>query len=204
LAHNLSTTVGLAGAFNVKAKSAKSREYIWIVTLVGALATAFMIGAARYADLTAMLDRKPAVEALVTFGLVSAFGLAPFIWLAWMATRMIGKNFALTEDYSYKAALAQAYVGFRDEAKELDPIFLQRLFAAAVTQLDANPVRFVHADHPGSPLQDLLQQPFFTELLKSDSFRQQLVEWLKRRFDWNISTVPKPESASPSATAPKP
>lgn len=194
-AHNLSTTVGLAGAFNVKANSAKAREYIWTVALIGALAVAFSIGAARYADMLIMLANKPNIETLAAFGLISIFGITPFIWIAWMATRMIGKNFALTEDYAYKAALAQAYVGFRDEAKKLDPIFEQRLFAAAVSHLDANPVRFVNADHPGSPLQDLLQQPFMKEVLQDNSFKQSLVDWLKTRFGWKAAAVTKSEAS---------
>jgi hypothetical protein len=72
-------------------------------------------------------------------------------------------------------------------------IFEQRLFAAAITQLDANPVRFLNSEHPGSPLQDLLQQPFMRDIMKDDSFKQHLVDWFKQKFGNQLSTFVKNE-----------
>ena len=137
---------------------------------------------------------------IVSSVLVGVFGLAAPVWLAWMSTRMISSNFAVTEDYAYKASLAQSYVGFRDEAKGLDPLLEQRLFAAAITQLDANPVRFINSEHPGSPLQDLLQQPFMNKLMEDDSLKQKLIDWLKDRFGAKLSTYVRVERQTPAET----
>jgi len=119
-----------------------------------------------------------------------------------MATRMIMRNFSLSADYSYKAALAKAYVGFRDEAKSLDPIFRERLFAAAITQLDANPVRLIDAAHPGSPLQDLLQQPFMQQAMLDPAVKIGLLNWLKARFGKSPSFPTLSEQSSPPASPP--
>lgn len=187
-AHNLSTTAGLAGSFNQKAIAAKERETFWGWMLAISLVAAGTIGYMRYEKLSLFLDSKHEPYELMANLFLAVLGVSAPLWLAWMSTRMISKNFAITEDYAYKASLAQAYVGFKKEALGLDALFEQRLFAAAVTQLDANPVRFVHDSHPGSPLQDLLQQPFMQDMMKTDSIRAQLLEWLKSRFQ--IKTLP--------------
>lgn len=196
-AHNLSTTAGLAGAFNEKALGTKGRERFWGLVLVGALSTAAAIGWIRYTELTAFLGSRPDISALAANVFLALLGVGAPIWLAWMSTKMISKNFALTEDYAYKASLAKAYVGFRQEAKGLDPLFEQRLFAAAITQLDANPVRFIDSAHPGSPLQDLLQQPFMQEFLENPTIKQQLVDWLKLRFRAKVTMPSKADTQSP-------
>jgi chemotaxis protein histidine kinase CheA len=193
-AHNLSTTAGLAGAFNERAVGAAGRERFWAVTLVIALVAALVIGLARYSDLASMVNSKPETGILVIHFLLSLFGVAAPVWLAWMSTRMIARNFAIREDYAYKAAIAKAYVGFREQARGLDPILEQRLFAAAITQLDANPVRFIDSAHPGSPLQDLLQQPFMQEALRQEAAKQQLLDWLKTRFKFKLPNPPEAPS----------
>jgi chemotaxis protein histidine kinase CheA len=196
-AHNLSTTAGLAGAFNEKALATKSRERFWGLALIVSLATAAAIGWVRYTDLAEFLKSKPDLSVLAANVVLALLGVGAPVWLAWMSTRMISKNFALTEDYAYKASLAKAYVGFREQARGLDPIFEQRLFAAAITQLDANPVRFLSSAHPGSPLQDLLQQPFMQEALTDGNFKQRLIEWLKATFRAKVSQAPTAPTAVP-------
>lgn len=198
---NLATSIKLAAAFSDKAKEAKDRELLWLVVLITSLLAAGIIGWERYQDFTDLIPRSPGNAVIGGSVLIGIFGLAAPVWLAWMATRMISKNFALTEDYAYKAALAQSYVGFRDEAKGLDPVLEQRLFAATITHLDANPVRLMDSNHPGSPLQDLLQQPFMGELMKDDSFRQHLVNWLKDRFGSRLAGYVKVEAKSPEIKA---
>jgi hypothetical protein len=182
-AHNLSTTAGLAGAFNVKARENRGREILWGLALIGALTAAIVIGALRFDRVSELIATNPPIEALATELILSILGVGPAIWLAWMATRMISQNLAVTQDYAYKAALAQAYVGFREEAAGMDPLLEQRLFAAAITQLDANPVRLLGASHPGSPLQDLFQQQFMRDLLETNpTFKEKMTKWLGERF----------------------
>lgn len=202
-AHNLSTTAGLAGAFNVKALSTQGRERFWGVVLVGSLTAAGVIGWVRYSDLADLLRSKPELSVLYANVVLALLGVGAPVWLAWMSTQMISKNFALAEDYAYKASLAKAYVGFRTEAKNLDPIFEQRLFAAAITQLDANPVRFLSAAHPGSPLQDLLQQQFMQDYLQDATIREKMVEWIKKTFRAKLSpSVASPAGGVPPAATP--
>ncbi len=197
-AHNLSTTAGLAGAFNEKAIAAAGRERVWALALLLALTAAVGIGWFRYADLLLLLQSKPDPNVLLSNVVLTLFGVGAPVWLAWVSTRMISQNMALAEDYAYKAALAKAYVGFREEAKALgDPIFEQRLFAAAITQLDANPVRLLSASHPGSPLQDLLQQPFIQDALRDETFKQKMIDWLRATFRSRTS-APMPSSVATS------
>jgi len=182
-AHNLSTATGLAAAFSEKSGKTRFREWIWSGILVASLAGALTMGILRYESIMLLLKDRPDLPTLVGSILVAIFGVGGPIWLAWVATGMISKTFALNEDYAYKAALARAYVGFRAEAKALDdPILEQRLFAAAITQLDANPVRLLNSSHPGSPLQDLLQQPFMQKIMEDTEFKNLLADWFKRTF----------------------
>ena len=200
-AHNLSTTAGLAGAFNQKAKATEWRQWGWASALVVALGSAGVIGWVRFSDLKALMEAKPSDVGLVAQLVLTILGVGAPVWLAWISTKMISKTLAISEDYSYKAALAQAYVGFRDEAKGLDPLLEQRLFAAAVTQLDANPVRFLDAQHPSSPLQELLQQPFMQNVLESATIKQHLIDWFNARFKLRLVV---PASADKSASLPLP
>lgn len=181
-AHNLSTTAGLAGAFNEKAIEARNRQNLWSWILVFSLVAAGSMGWFRYDDLSVLIGTNPGFSTLAAKLLVTLLAVGAPVWLAWMATRMISKNQSIAADYDYKASLAKAYIGFKQEAHGLDPILEQRLFAAAITQLDANPVRFLDRAHPGSPLQDLLQQPFMTEVLQDTTFKQKLSDWLNFRF----------------------
>jgi len=181
-AHNLSTTAGLAGAFNEKAIKAGNRENLWSWVLVFSLVAAGSIGWFRYDDLLVLIGTNADFSTLIAKLLVAVLSVGAPVWLAWMATRMISKNQSIAVDYDYKASLAKAYIGFKQEAHGLDPVLEQRLFAAAITQLDANPVRFLDRAHPGSPLQDLLQQPFMNEVLQDATVKQKLTDWLNSRF----------------------
>lgn len=181
-AHDLAIVAGLAGAFNKKALETNSRLLLWLIVLIGALVAVGIIGYGRYADLREIIATKPDNWMLGAQLFLTIFGVGAPVWMAWIATRMISMNFVISSDYAYKASLAQAYTGFREQAKGLDPLLEQRLLAAAITQLDANPVRFVDDRHPGTPLQELLQQPFMQDLLQVTTFKQQLIDWFKARF----------------------
>ncbi len=187
VAHNLSTTAGLAGAFNVKADEALKRMFYAGIALFVALALVGIFGYSRFDEafstISDLIEKDKVLEAIVAQILFFIMGVGAPVWLAWMATRMMSKYFQLSEDYSYKASLAKAYIGFKEQADGLDPIFEERLFAAAITQLDANPLRFFEeSSHPGSPIQDLLQQPFMIAALKKDGFRSSISQWMNDRF----------------------
>ena len=104
------------------------------------------------------------------------------IWLSWVATIRLARTHAITEDYSYKAALAQAYQGYSTSVAEQDEFLKYRLVATVITQLDASPVRFVSEKQPATPFQDLLQQPWMEEVLKDEKIKGQLIDWMKSKF----------------------
>jgi hypothetical protein len=102
------------------------------------------------------------------------------IWMAWLSTKQIGHSFRLSEDYGFKAAVAKAYEGFRDEAIRLDPQFEARLFSSALQRLDENPLRLVSDSQAGSPMQELIEQPWFQDAIKVvPGFRDQFLDFLK-------------------------
>lgn len=209
-AHNLSTTAGLAGAFNEKGNAALNRMYYASVSLVIALVAIGFIGYLRFDKVVTIIstlvdsNSDRLLEAILAQILFFLIGAAAPIWLAWMSTRMISRYFQLSEDYSYKTSLAKAYVGFKEQADGLDPIFEERLFAAAITQLDSNPLRFSeHSSHPDSPLQDLLQQPFMISTMKTNmGFKDSMSGWMNRRFKTNfrIEQIDLLNVAVPGAT----
>ena len=206
-AHHLSTAVGLAGAFNVKAMAATRGQHIWSGVLCVALLFIVGMGAYRFntiADKVQNLaDKGDIISALGIELLLSTLSVAAPVWLAWMSSKMISRYFHLSEDYAYKAAIATAYMGFKDQAKNRDPIFEERLFAAAITQLDSNPLRFFNSEsHPSSPLQDLLQQPFMQSALNNPTFKTEFIGWINRVFKTNFY-VPNIDFSSKSQASPE-
>ena len=191
-AHHMSTTVGLAGAFNEKARAATIKQGLWAVGLGIALLALGRLGWLRFDTIAelikALVAQNQPLSALGTDIMLSFLTIAAPVWFAWFSARMISRYFHLAEDYSYKAALAKAYMGFKEQAKDLDPIFQERLFAAAITQLDCNPMRFDDDSHPVSPLQDLLQQSFMHEALKNKGFKSSFLEWMNKIFKKNSYT----------------
>lgn len=185
-----SITASLGGAFQKKANNAKLIDLGWLAVLLAAIALILVIGFDRYPAMLELIKDKAAIEYMLFQLVLNGIALAGPVWLAWVATRRLSNIFAISEDYAYKAAIAQAYQGYRDSVKDSDPLMQQRLFATVVTQLDANPVRFVSERHPGSPLQDLLQQPWMEEALKNPGFREQFINWFKYKYSKTFD-IPK-------------
>lgn len=189
-AHNMSAAVGLAGAFTKKAFMTRLLEVFWGVALVAALFFAAKLGSERFEDIKTLIATKPDnIELVIAESILAVFGLGAPIWLAWMSTRMISRNFAIAQDYAYKAALATAYLGFKKEAENLDPLLQQRLLAATITQLDANPVRLLGETQSDSPLQELLQQPFMQDVIEKDNFKQLLIDWLSKKYNSKLQVI---------------
>lgn len=177
-----SITASLGGAFQKKANNAKLLDLGWLVVLIVGISLILWIGYIRYPAMLELIKEKAAIEYMLFQLVLNGVALAGPVWLSWVATKRLSNIFAISEDYAYKAAIAQAYQGYRDSMKEADVLMQHRLFAMVVTQLDANPVRFVSERHPGSPLQDLLQQSWMEEALKNTTFRDQFVAWLKYKY----------------------
>ena len=114
--------------------------------------------------------------------LINLASMSGPIWLSWVATLRLARTHAITEDYSYKAALAQAFQGYSTSVAEEDELLKYRLFATVITQLDASPVRFVSERHAATPFQDLLQQPWMEEFLKDESIKGKFMVWFRSKF----------------------
>ena len=177
-----SITASLGGAFGKKADEARGRDYAWLALLCVALYFLYKAGVTRYETIASVIDKKIEISSLLIHMAFSFAIIAGPLWLSWFATKRLASTYAICEDYEYKAAIAQAYQGYLDSSKGTDKLMEERLFATVVTQLDANPVRFISKQHAGTPWQDLMQQPFMQKLLDDPALLTQFKEWFKYRF----------------------
>jgi hypothetical protein len=151
-AYQITTTKGLAGAFDQRASRLGWSMWAWVAGLIVALGLGSLIGAHRLEVLSAALQ-SPSLNwgGIVTQVVLSLLSVGAPLWFAWLATKQIGQRFRLAEDYAFKASVAKAYEGYRKEAARIDPEFEHRLFGSALTRLDEAPLRLVESGTHGSP-----------------------------------------------------
>ncbi|EPV1495273.1 hypothetical protein ACV2MU_002587 [Klebsiella pneumoniae] len=160
-----STSKGLAGAFEIKAEKLNRTITYWVGGLLVALAGGCYIGFERLKVLSAVLNQtNPNTAVIVTQLILSIFSIGAPLWLAWISTKQINQRFKLAEDYAFKAAVAKAYEGYKNEAAKVsNGEFEKRLFDSALTRLEEAPLRLIdNEDHP-TP---------WTEMLNSKSFQK--------------------------------
>lgn len=163
-AYRATTSRGLAAAFDQRAKALGWSMTAWTVGLLVALALGAFLGIERVQTLTvALAAPDPRWGAIAMHALLSIASIGAPIWFAWLSTKQIGQRFRLAEDYSFKAAVARAYEGYRKEAARIDPAFEARLFDSALTRLEEAPLRLVESASHGSP---------WHELVGSDAFKK--------------------------------
>lgn len=163
-AYQITTTKGLAGAFDQRAEKLAWSMWTWVIGLVSALAIGSLIGAHRLEVLsTALQAPNPSWGGITLQAVLSLLSVGAPLWFAWLATKQIGQRFRLAEDYAFKASIAKAYEGYRKEAARIDPDFEHRLFGSALTRLDEAPLRLVESGSHGSP---------WHELANSDALRR--------------------------------
>jgi hypothetical protein len=166
-AYQITTTKGLAGAFDQRAQSLAWSMRGWVIGLAGALATGAYIGSARLATLTAELGSKePRWSLVATHVVISVLGIGAPLWFSWLATKQIGQRFRLSEDYAFKASVAKAYEGYRKEAAKIDPEFQSKLFGSALTRLDEAPLRLVETEQHSTPWQEFANSDAIKNALK--------------------------------------
>lgn len=156
-AYRITTTKGLAAAFDQRASRLGYSVGIWVVGLICALALGSFLGAHRLEALTLVLS-GPQLNwsAILLHAVLSVLSIGAPIWFAWLATKQIGQRFRLAEDYAFKASVAKAYEGYRREAARIDPEFEARLFSSALTRLEEAPLRLVETNAHGSPWHEAL------------------------------------------------
>lgn len=166
-AYRITTTKGLAAAFDQRAFKIAFSMWVWVLGLLAALCAATYLGAERVKLLSSVLsgdDLKWGV--IFMHALLSLLSVGGPLWFAWVATKQLAQRFRLAEDYGYKASVAKAYEGYRKEAARLDPIFEARLFSSALTRLEEPPLRLIQGQIHGSPWHELITSEEFTKALE--------------------------------------
>jgi len=157
-AYRITTTKGLAAAFDKRASDLKWSMRLWVGGLLFALAIGAFIGHERIQILTQVLNNSNISWGIISIQIVLSFTsvLAP-LWFAWLATKQISQRFKLAEDYDFKASVAKAYEGYKKEAAKIDVDFEARLFNVALTRLEEAPLRLVESTNHGSPSHEFLE-----------------------------------------------
>lgn len=164
-----STSKGLAGAFEIKAEKLNWSIRLWVGGLAMALSAGGFVGYERLKALSAVLSQpNPNAIVIGTQLILSVFSIGAPLWFAWLSTKQINQRFRLAEDYAYKASVAKAYEGYRNEASKLDDEdFITRLFDSALTRLEEPPLRFVQGEDHSTPWMEMLNSKAFERFLDS-------------------------------------
>lgn len=182
-AYKITTTKGLAAAFDQRAFRIGASMWIWVIGLVIALSLGAISGSKRMGILTELITQNSSEInwsfVWINIGLSILSVAAPF-WFAWVATKQIGQRFRLAEDYGFKASVAKAYEGYRSEAVRIDPVLEARLFSSALTRLEEAPLRLIESDTHGSPWHELFASEAFTKAINYvPEFRDKFMEVAK-------------------------
>ncbi|KQU66658.1 hypothetical protein ASC75_08455 [Aminobacter sp. DSM 101952] len=155
-AHRITTSIGLAAAFDDRAGKLNRSLGWWVAGLAIALGAAMVVGFVRLSAMKEVLAAETLDPLRIWVQvLLTALSLGAPIWFAWIATKQINQRFRLAEDYAFKASVAKAYEGYRREAVRIDHELEKRLFASALTRLDEAPLRLVEMHTHGSPIHEL-------------------------------------------------
>lgn len=155
-AYSAATSVGLAAAFTERSKALSDSMWVWVVGLIAALGIGGYFGSNQLNHLAELMSTPNASTGLVVLNLLlSVMSVGAPIWFGWLATKQIGHQFRLAEDYAFKASVSRAYEGFRRETARFDKDMEARLLSSALTRLDELPLRLVAQDNHGSPWHEL-------------------------------------------------
>ncbi|MBR7653468.1 hypothetical protein KCX83_14180 [Brucella oryzae] len=167
--YRITTSAGLAGAFNERSNSLQKTGWVWVVILIASLILGSLIGAWRFSELMRLMgDGSTVRTSIVVLHFIGALmGVGAAIWIAWVSTKNVTQSFRLSEDYAFKSSISKAYEGYRREAIDLDGDFAKQLFGSALTRLDEQPSRFIDMRDHASPFEALLDNKAFQELIKS-------------------------------------
>lgn len=153
-AYNIATSTGLAAAFNERAKSLAWSVKLWVFGLVLALISGGYVATIRFDNLSRLLTNDLTSDTIIIIELVlSIMSIGLPGWFIWLSTAQIGQRFRLSEDYAFKASVAQAYEGYRRQASRFSSDIEERLFKAALTRFEEEPLRYVDKNTPSSPLE---------------------------------------------------
>jgi len=167
-AYRITTSKGLAGAFDQRAKQLAMSMWVWVFGLLCSLSAAWYVGAQRIEILTgALSDPDPKWGMVLMHFMLAIVSLGAPLWFAWLSTKQVGQRFKLAEDYGFKASVAKAYEGYRKEAARIDEKLEARLFESALARVEEAPLRFVDESSHGTPWHELAESSGFKEALKN-------------------------------------
>lgn len=167
-AYRITTTKGLAGAFDQRANRLSLSMLGWVFGLLCALSIGSLIGSQRIELLSKAISETQLNWGVIALQVVlSLLSVGAPVWFAWISTKQIGQRFRLAEDYAFKASVAKAYEGYRKEAARIDPAFEARLFSSALTRLEEAPLRLVEQETHGSPYHEFFASPQFQNALST-------------------------------------
>lgn len=159
------TSVGLSKSFSSRKDALARTGRFWTIGLVLSLASAVGIGWERVSTLKDVLNGDKPPTVIVVNAVLAILGVGAPVWFAWLATKQIGTTFRLSEDYAFKASVAQAYEGYRSEAITIDEGLRNRLFSSALDRFEEAPIRLIDPTYHSSPLQELLNNPALRKAL---------------------------------------
>lgn len=200
-AYRVTTSIGLAGAFDQRAKRLSSSMWVWVAGLLIALTIGAYIGSHRVQLLSsAISDKEPHWGVIWMHVVLSLLSVGAPLWFAWLATKQVGQRFRLAEDYAFKASVAKAYEGYRREAARIDEAFEARLFSSALTRLEEAPLRLVEGETHGSPWHELISSAAFRKAIESiPEFRDKFIEVTKAGLSTlKAAPTPKDQKEEPS------
>lgn len=202
-AYRVTTSKGLAGAFDERAASLRASMRYWVIALALALMAGGWVGKTRIDALSALFSSDVLHwETVFAQLLLTVLGIGGPLWFAWVATKQIGHRFRLAEDYAFKASVSKAYEGYRREAANIDPVFEARLFSSALVRFEEAPLRLVEDTTHGSPWHEFMTSPVFQEAAATvPNFKETLIAILKRGAE--AVKRKQPEEAPPKKTVNK-
>jgi len=197
-AYRMTTTKGLASAFDVRATKLSNSMWGWVFILFCSLLAGAFIGYRRVDMLSSVIkESNPQWGVIWMHIALSIVSVSAPIWLAWLATKQISKRFQLSEDYAFKASVAKAYEGYRKEAARLDVAFEARLFSSALTRLEEAPLRLIDNESYGSPWHELIASaPFQKAISNIPELKSAFVDIFKSKgtkFEKVLKKEIKPE-----------
>jgi hypothetical protein len=192
-AYQITTTKGLAGAFDQRASRLGWSMWTWVIGLIIALGLGSLIGAHRLEVLSAALQSPtPNWGGILTQVVLSLLSVGAPLWFAWLATKQIGQRFRLAEDYAFKASVAKAYEGYRKEAARIDPDFEHHLFGSVLSRLDEAPLRLVESNSHGSPWHEAANSEVVRRAMDSmPEHRDKVLAILKEAVHASAATIGK-------------
>lgn len=177
-AYRITSTKGLAGAFEKRADSLNGSLIVWVLALLIVLCAGAWLGSVRFETFSEIIKAKNTTTTMIVMEFIlSILGLGAPIWFAWIATKQINQRFKLSEDYRYKASVAKAYEGYKKEANRLDINLENRLFSSALSRLEEAPLRLIDKESHGSPWQELLESEQFKNAINTfPDLREKLLD----------------------------